>query len=154
MHIVLLGDSIFDNGAYVPGGEPAITQVRSRLSPRSKATLLAKDGATVAEVIGQLRQLPATATHLVMSAGGNDALGSAPALSTRVANVEEALGILAGIRRQFRNAYHGVLDAVLESQKPVAVCTIYEAIPDLPEAMLTASGDRKRDERDRPVPGS
>jgi lysophospholipase L1-like esterase len=135
MHIVLLGDSIFDNGAYVPGGEPVITQVRSRLSPRSKATLLAKDGAISAEVIDQLRHLPAGATHLVISAGGNDALGSMSAMSVPVTNIGEALGSLAAIRRQFRHAYRGALDAVLKSQKAVAVCTIYEAIPDFPEAM-------------------
>jgi hypothetical protein len=30
-HIVLLGDSIFDNAAYVPGELPVIEQLRARL---------------------------------------------------------------------------------------------------------------------------
>lgn len=29
-HIILLGDSIFDNGVYVPGGPDVVKQLRSR----------------------------------------------------------------------------------------------------------------------------
>lgn len=49
-HLVLLGDSIFDNAAYVPGGEPVIEQLRSRLPRTDRATLLARDGSIVATV--------------------------------------------------------------------------------------------------------
>ncbi|HTN04367.1 MAG TPA: hypothetical protein VL132_20925, partial [Planctomycetaceae bacterium] len=73
-HIVLLGDSIFDNAAYVPAGEPVIEQLRARLPPESRASLLASDGAVVPSVLRQLEKLPNDATHLVVSAGGNDAL--------------------------------------------------------------------------------
>jgi hypothetical protein len=44
-HIVLLGDSIFDNGAYVSGGPDVVAQLRSRLPQGWEATLLAVDGA-------------------------------------------------------------------------------------------------------------
>ena len=70
MHIVLLGDSIFDNGAYVRRGEPdVVRQLRDKLPAGAKATLAAVDGATTAGVARQLERLPADATHLVVSAG-------------------------------------------------------------------------------------
>ena len=75
-HVVLLGDSIFDNGVYVPGGPAVIEQLRSQLPRGWRATLLAIDGAVVEEVASQLARLPDDASHLVISAGGNDALQS------------------------------------------------------------------------------
>lgn len=39
-HIVLIGDSIFDNAAYVPGKAPVIKQLKSLLENKAKATLL------------------------------------------------------------------------------------------------------------------
>ena len=47
-HIVLLGDSIFDNACYVPGEMPVIEQVRAEL-PEWQATMLAVDGDIVKE---------------------------------------------------------------------------------------------------------
>src|SRR3712207_5090745 len=76
-HVVLLGDSIFDNAAYVTAGAPDIVrQVRRRLPYGSKATLAAVDGSRMGDVGEQLRRLPADATHLIVSVGGNDALDS------------------------------------------------------------------------------
>ena len=43
-HIVLLGDSIFDNASYTSGGPDVISQVREILLKDWKATLLAVDG--------------------------------------------------------------------------------------------------------------
>lgn len=76
-HVVLLGDSIFDYARYVPGGPSVLDHVRRPLPRGWKVTLLARDGAVAAGVIEQLARLPDDATHLVISAGGNDALGSA-----------------------------------------------------------------------------
>ena len=44
-HIVLLGDSIFDNAAYVRGGPDVVTQLRELLPRGWQATLAAVDGA-------------------------------------------------------------------------------------------------------------
>ena len=46
-HIVLLGDSIFDNGSYVPGGVSVIEHVRQKLPANSRASLMAVDGARI-----------------------------------------------------------------------------------------------------------
>src|SRR4051794_20900101 len=72
IHVVLLGDSIFDNAAYVTAGAlDVVRQVRQRMPYGSEVTLAAVDGSKTRDVHDQLRSLPAEATHLVVSAGGN-----------------------------------------------------------------------------------
>ena len=73
-HVVLLGDSIFDNFRFVPGEPTVIDQLREELPPGWCASLLAVDGHVAADVPAQVANLPGDATHLVVSAGGNDAL--------------------------------------------------------------------------------
>ena len=73
-HVVLLGDSVFDNKAYVAGGPDVVTQLRARLPAGWRASLAAVDGAVTADVARQLGRVPHGATHLVVSVGGNDAL--------------------------------------------------------------------------------
>ena len=53
-HIVLLGDSVFDNAAYVAGGPDVIEQVRERLPAGWRATLRAVDGSVIGSVERQL----------------------------------------------------------------------------------------------------
>ena len=72
-HIVLLGDSILDNGAYVGNGPDVIEQLGNRLPLGSRATLQAIDGSLTSGVRLQLKIAPEDATHYVISAGGNDA---------------------------------------------------------------------------------
>src|SRR3954462_4689860 len=73
-HVVLLGDSVLDNAGYLGGhGPEVVTQLRARLPAGWRATLLARGGSVTLDVPQQLRQLPADASHLVISAGGNDA---------------------------------------------------------------------------------
>lgn len=47
IHLVLLGDSIFDNAAYVPDGPAVIDHVRNLLPDGSRAALIANDGDVV-----------------------------------------------------------------------------------------------------------
>ena len=117
-HIVLLGDSIFDNAAYVAGGPDVVRQLRA-LSPRdARASLSARDGAVIADVSHQLQSLPPDATHLVLSVGGNDALGEAALLEAKVGSMAEALELITRVRERFRSAYASLLDD--NSQAPVA----------------------------------
>lgn len=74
MHIVLAGDSIFDNGAYVPDGPALIDVLRGALGGSGEATLLAVDGSVTLMVAEQLRRIPKDADRLFISSGGNDAL--------------------------------------------------------------------------------
>jgi|SRR5262245_60877417 len=71
-HIILLGDSIFDNKAYVADGLDVITHLRQQIPDDWKAFLLAVDGSTVENVGSQTSHLPGDSTHLVVSVGGND----------------------------------------------------------------------------------
>ena len=127
MHIVLLGDSIFDNGAYVRRGEPdVVRQLRDKLPAGAKATLAAVDGATTAGVARQLERLPADATHLVVSAGGNDALGNIGVLEDSSRSIADALTRLAAIGDGFGRGYRAMLGSVLDRGRPTALCTIYD----------------------------
>lgn len=73
-HIVLLGDSVFDNRVYA-APEPDVTTHLDALGDGSKrVTLLAVDGSVTNDVLSQVSDTPSDATHLVVSTGGNDAL--------------------------------------------------------------------------------
>jgi lysophospholipase L1-like esterase len=126
-HIVLLGDSIFDNAAYVAGGPDVVRQFRDTLPSGWRATLNARDGAVIADLPQQLKALPSDATHLVVSVGGNDALSESGLLDRKVTSMAEALELITAVRARFRSAYAGMLDQVLQQRLPLAVCTIYEA---------------------------
>lgn len=126
-HIVLLGDSIFDNAAYVGGGPDVVRQLREILPSGWRATLNARDGAVIADLPQQLKTLPSNATHLVVSVGGNDALGESGMLDRKVSSMAEALELITTVRERFRSAYAAMLDQVLKRRLPLAACTIYEA---------------------------
>ena len=133
-NVCLLGDSIFDNAAYV-GSEPAVIEhLRGALPAGSTATLLAVDGASADDVREQLGRLDGSETHLFVSAGGNDAYNASGIFRERVLTVAEALGLLAKAQARFRKDYQALLRAILAVGKPVAVCTVYDAIPGLGEA--------------------
>jgi hypothetical protein len=139
-HLVLLGDSIFDNGAYVDGAPAVIDQVRARLSRGWQASLLAVDGNTAVDIARQVQRMPLDATHLVLSVGGNDALGCLPQLGESVSNVIGALEKLSKLREAFRSRYAAVLSELQALNKPLMVCTIYDDVPGLSEALKTALG--------------
>ena len=124
-HVVLLGDSVFDNAAYVSGGPDVVTQLRPMLPHGWSATLCAVDGAVVADVEGQLARVPRDATHLVVSAGGNDALGHTDLLSRPARSSTEVLGMLRDAAAPFESRYRRMLDAVRRRGLPVTVCTVY-----------------------------
>src|SRR5919199_2482033 len=133
-HVVLLGDSIFDNAAYVAGAPDVVQQVRQRLPQGSKATLVAVDGSKIGDVGRQLRRVPADATHLVLSIGGNHALGSKDLLSPPAHSAAQALSRLADIGDEFERGYLAMLADVLAHELPTAICTIY--YPRFPDVAL------------------
>ena len=139
-HLVLAGDSIFDNAAYVPGGDPVILQLRSRLEKGSRASLLAEDGAMASSVARQLSTLPSDCTHLIVSVGGNNALGSSYILQPGFFSAKKLLQELTTAQQDFTREYHEMLRAVGAARKPTLICTIYDAIPGLePEAVTALS---------------
>jgi hypothetical protein len=125
-HIVLLGDSVFDNGAYVAGGLDVIQHLRDRIPSDWRADLLAVDGSLIANVLRQLERLPSEATHLVISVGGNDALGYSTILGARSESIGESLAALSEIADLFQREYEAMVKTVLEFGLPTALCTIYD----------------------------
>jgi hypothetical protein len=124
-HVVLLGDSVFDNGAYVGAGPDVIAQVRERLPTGSTATLAAVDGALIGDVARQMARVPADTTHLVVSAGGNDALMHSGVLAERAGSMAEALERLRVIASYFEREYGALLEVVAARRLPTAACTLY-----------------------------
>ena len=135
-HVVLLGDSIFDNGVYVPGHPDVVAQLRAHLSPGARATLLAVDGAITRDVPRQIARVPADATQLVVSAGGNDALGEAYLLEQPCKTVAEAVTLLEQAQRRFAGTYEPMVEAALATGVPTALCTIYDANFPQPEGEI------------------
>lgn len=122
-HLVLLGDSIFDNRAYVAGGPAVIDQVQKAVPSDWKASLLAVDGDTSAQVAQQLKRLPPDCTHLVLSAGGNDAINCLDLLETPASSVIGALGILSKILVRFEQSYRALMIELVALDRPLMVCT-------------------------------
>ena len=130
-HVVLLGDSIFDNGVYVPDGPAFVDQLRAVLPEEWTVSLLAVDGQVTASVGVQLAKLPEDVTHIVVSCGGNDALWHLPVLSEKAHSVAEVLDRFYEIRLDFRQKYRRMLEQVIATKRNVTICTIYDCIPDL-----------------------
>jgi lysophospholipase L1-like esterase len=126
-HVVLLGDSVFDNAGYLAGrGPDVVGHLRARLPPGWKATLLARGGSVSSDVPAQLARLPPDVTHLAVSAGGNDAGRREGALAEPARSVADGLARIAAIRARFAEDYRAMLDAAPARRLPVAVCTVYD----------------------------
>jgi len=138
-HLALLGDSIFDNAAYVPGAPAVIDQVNAKLPPGWQASLLAVDGSLARDVVKQISRLPGSVTHLVLSVGGNDALGALALMySPTPMPMMNALAMLAEVQLKFEAQYLQVITALMATGKPLLICTIYDKVPGLSAELRTA----------------
>ena len=133
-HIVLMGDSIFDNAAYVGAGPAVIDQVRERLPAGWEATSIAVDGSTIGDAMRQLGRLPGDASHLIVGVGGAAALDKLGVLRAHVDTVGEAIRLLAKNREQFDREYARLMGAIAARALPAVVCTI--SSPRFPNANL------------------
>jgi len=133
-HLVLLGDSVFDNKAYINDGLDVIAHIRRQIPADWKASLRAVDGSVIENVRKQVLDLPNDATHLIISVGGNDAILNADVLRQKVASSAEALDKLADVAGEFEYHYREMLQSVLRLKKPTVVCTIY--YPRIPEPFI------------------
>jgi hypothetical protein len=125
-HIILLGDSVFDNMKYVQPEPDVLAHLREILPDGWNASLRAVDAAVTNDVVGQLGGLPADATHLVLSVGGNDLLGIAGDLLRRPVSVSsEVFVLLARVITVFEAMYRKLVEACLSRRLPLVICTIY-----------------------------
>ena len=126
MHLALLGDSVFDNEAYVPAGYDVRSQLSERLPADWAITVAAEDGATTKAVVRQMAFLPSSVTHLFVSVGGNDALEQIDLLATPVSTSGQAFDLLWQAVDAFSLSYQKAIDRCLQHGVPTTVCTIYE----------------------------
>jgi hypothetical protein len=124
-HLALLGDSIFDNRAYTAGEPDVVHHLRSLLPVGWQASLVAVDGSTTGDLAPQLALVPADASHLVISLGGNDALMNSDLLNRPVASTEEALSLFAERMAAFESSYRAAITAALALGRETTLCTIY-----------------------------
>lgn len=124
-HIILLGDSIFDNQAYTAGEPDVVNHLRQRLSAPWQATLLAVDGATTNQLKAQCPNVPSDASHAVVSIGGNDAIMNSDLLATPVTSTAESLMLFGQRVSLFESQYRAALGRVQALGFPITVCTIY-----------------------------
>ena len=123
-HVVLLGDSIFDNAAYVGAGPDVIRQVRERLPAGSKASLCARDGSVTSDVRAQIDRIPADTDALVISAGGNDAIGHSGILDRPAHSSADVFDMIFQLGELFLADYGRMLARAMERELPVTVCTM------------------------------
>ena len=136
--IVLVGDSIFDNATYVPG-EPCVTeQLRARVREGVDVSMLAVDGDFVNDVHQQIKKMPAQATHIFVSAGGNDALRCSYSFTKEYSSSVQLFTEWSVMRKEFRDSYRAMLEALTSLGRHTTVCTIYDAVPGVDEFAITA----------------
>ncbi|VVT13727.1 SGNH/GDSL hydrolase family protein [Erythrobacter sp. EC-HK427] len=126
-HVVLFGDSIFDNAAYIDGGPDVAAQLREALDPEDRVTLKAVDGSISEQVEGHLGDCPTDATHIVISSGGNDILHHAAMLEQPCGNMAAAMDMLSEAQSVFAPAHRSLVEAAKAFAVPTAICTIYDA---------------------------
>ena len=125
-HIILAGDSVFDNRSYVKEGEPDVRdQLADLLDDDNKVTLIAVDGDMNNDVTKQLDNIPKDATHLFISIGGNDALMHINAFTETVTTIGEALDFFNEKVQEFERDYIKMLTNVIKYGLKTTLCTIY-----------------------------
>jgi len=138
LHIVLLGDSIFDNSSYTAGEPDVVTHLTTLLPASAGATLLAVDGAITGSMAGQVTGIPRDATHLVVSIGGNDVLGHLDLLDAPATSTANALRLFGERVRTFETNYRSAVRPVLDRGVPVTLCTIYNGAFEDPDMAARA----------------
>ena len=128
--LILLGDSIIDNAAYVRAGEPDVP-MQIQAATGGAVDMRAVDGAVTADVLNhQTPKRPLTGAGVLLSSGGNDALQRVDLIATPHARKPiELLTEFYAVREAFRAHYAALLDAILAGfdgpAARVLVLTIY-----------------------------
>ncbi len=136
--IILVGDSIFDNAIYIPGELCVTEQLRARVRDGVDVSMLAVDGDFASDVHQQIKKMPAQATHIFVSAGGNDALRYSYSFTKEYSSSVQLFTECSAIQKEFRDSYRALLAAVIALDRHTAVCTIYDAVPGVDPYAVTA----------------
>ena len=132
IHLLMLGDSVFDNGTYVPGEPDVKAQVSERLNLLTLPTELtfkALDGAVMMDVLNhQIQNIPDDTTHIALSIGGNDLLGLIQYLGQKQGDTfQHNLVFLSQLKQKFSEEFQKVIQEIDSLKIPFTVCSIYYA---------------------------
>lgn len=126
-HVVLIGDSIFDNENYTNKQPDVAENLAMYLGENWDVTLAARDGATTLSMDRQMAKIPQDATHLVVSVGGNDALGNSKILYDKKPQTKlDTLEDLAYMQMEFQWNYEDAMANLWLLGLPITLCTIYD----------------------------
>ncbi len=125
-HIVLLGDSVFDNKAYVGQSGKPVEVYLGQFSGRGyRITSLAEDGARIEDVYRQAEAVPKDAAGLFLSAGGNNITRHISYLQQPAESVAEVLLTFYSMVDEFAAGYNRLIEHLSSLGIPLTVCTIY-----------------------------
>lgn len=119
-HIVLIGDSILNNSAYVAKNKSVPELLKSKMKSKD-VTNVAQDGATIADLYGQLDKVPldlnSPDTSVFISTGGNDILNKKIKLndSKLTKLVDNYMAFLKALRVKLGSAKIHVINLYLPS---------------------------------------
>lgn len=134
-HVVLLGDSTIDNGAYTNGGPDVRRHLRNMIERDTVVVSLARDGAVCSSIESQVARFDTAVAlfrarpeqfDMVLSVGGNDALRSMDLVDGR--NYGDSRGVLHELGQRsaaFEVDYRCAVKMALFLGLPLTVCTIY-----------------------------
>ncbi|MEM7774682.1 MAG: SGNH/GDSL hydrolase family protein [Pseudomonadota bacterium] len=122
--VLLLGDSIIDNGAYVQKKEPDVAKQVQELLPHHIVEKRAFDGSVTKDVTNNQTHDIGADDFVVISSGGNDALSHASLLDADLKAID-LMDKLWSAREAFRVDYTALLSAVTSKTTGVIVLTIY-----------------------------
>lgn len=129
-HIVLLGDSTLDNGRYLnlALGELSVEkQLSKRCADRGwEMTALAQDGSMLEDVlVRQLPLIPERATHIVLSASGNDLLSLLNQMVVAQFTVRSMYKAIVNGLIQVAERYRDLIQTLKGLGCHLACCTVY-----------------------------
>lgn len=124
--LLLLGDSILDNGTYTYPEPDTTAHLERLLAPDWSVKRLAQDGATMRGLRLQLEALDYRPDVAVLSIGGNDLAAYIDIIGRPATSVAEVLGELLAIADGFHLQYEVAARSVAECAERTVLCTIYE----------------------------
>mmetsp|Transcript_11596 Transcript_11596/g.22026 ORF Transcript_11596/g.22026 Transcript_11596/m.22026 type:complete len:357 (-) Transcript_11596:48-1118(-) len=129
-HIVVLGDSTMDNYRYLDldAGEQTVEMLLAKRCKQMswQFTSLAMDGATLDDVaVRQVPVVPDAATHLVLSASGNDLLRLLNEMSSSEFSVRSMYAAVTVGLKEVSQKYRRILESLRSTGCHIACCTVY-----------------------------
>lgn len=131
-NILLLGDSIIDNKVYLKKNQLSTDEVFKHQFREQRVHMHAVDGAVASHIPSQIDAFlrngnPDEITHILLSAGGNDALKILPTMGDPVTHSFEAFARVGGVLSAFDRDYQDALMLIRKIFKNAEVCvmTVY-----------------------------